>query len=165
MTGRDRIMKSDPLRTQLVKLLTGEQAHLSFADMVAAFPETDYNEKPPHVSYTPWHLLEHLRIAQKDILDFILVDGYQEMKFPDDYWPKQAEKAGKQQWETTIQQFLADNEALQNMVMDPKCDLFALLPWGEPYTLFREIVVVGNHNSYHIGEFAILRQVMQTWKQ
>lgn len=158
-------MNSDPLRTQLVKLLTGEQAHMTFADMVADFPEAYYNEKPPHVAYTPWHLLEHLRIAQKDILDFILVDGYQEMKFPDDYWPQPAEKAGKQQWETTIQQFLADNDALQNMVMDPKCDLFALLPWGEPYTLFREIVVAGNHNSYHIGEFAILRQVMQTWKQ
>jgi hypothetical protein len=159
------MMNSDPLRTQLVKLLTGEQAHMSFAEMVADFPEAYYNEQPPHVSYTPWHLLEHLRITQKDILDFILVDGYQEKQFPDDYWPKQDEKAEKQQWETTIQQFLADNEALQTMVMDPTRDLFALLPWGEPYTIFREIVVVGNHNSYHIGEFAILRQVMQTWQR
>src|SRR5689334_8239744 len=116
-------MTSDPLRTQLVQLLTGAQAHLSFTDMVADFPATYYNEKPPHVAYTPWHLLEHLRITQKDILDFIRVDGYTEKQWPDAYWPQPEETADKQRWDQTIHQFLADNQALQSLVMDPKRDL------------------------------------------
>jgi len=156
-------MKDDSLRTQLVKLLTGEQAHMRFEEAVADFPEKYYNTKPPHVSYTPWHLLEHIHITQKDILDFILVDGYKAKKWPADYWPKKTEKADKKKWGTSIKRFIADTKALQKIVRDPKRDILALLPWGEPYTIFREIVVVGNHNSYHIGEFAVLREVMQTW--
>src|SRR3989338_1967960 len=113
-------MKDDSLRTQLVKLLTGEQAHMRFEEAVADFPEKYYNTKPPHVSYTPWHLLEHIHITQKDILDFILVDGYKEKKWPADYWPKKTEKADKKKWGTSIKRFIADTKALQKIGRGPE---------------------------------------------
>lgn len=151
------------IRKQLVKLLTGEEAHMTFEQAVADFPVEHYNTKPPHVSYTPWHLLEHVRITQRDILDFINVKGYKELKWPDDYWPAKTARANKAKWNKTIMDFITDNKALQQIILDSKRDLFALLSWGEPYTIFRQIVVVGNHNSYHVGEFASLREVMKTW--
>jgi hypothetical protein len=151
------------MRDQLLALLQGGNAHMSFDQAVADFPLAYFNRQPPHVSYTPWHLLEHIRLAQWDILEFIRNPAHVSPDWPEGYWPARDEQADETRWQQTLTAFRADLEALQALVMDPQTDLFAPIPHAPGYTIFREILVVADHNAYHIGEFAILRQVMGTW--
>lgn len=151
-------------REQLRALLHGDNAHMSFSDAVAQFPTEYMNKMPPNVSYTPWHLLEHLRITQWDILDFIRNSHYVAPAWPEDYWPAQDAKADEAAWQHTCTAFQSDLQALEQIVTDPRTDLYTPLPHGTGQTIFREILLVVDHNSYHIGEFAILRQVMGTWR-
>ena len=153
------------LREQLLALLRGGDAHMTFDEAVAAFPLTQINAYPPHVPYTPWHLLEHLRIAQWDILEFIRTPTYVSPPWPEGYWPSREARTDAQGWARTIAAFQADLRALQELVADPATDLVAPLPHAPEYTILREILVVADHNAYHIGEFAILRQVMETWAE
>ena len=158
MMSSDRMM-----RDQLLALLQGGNAHMSFDQAVADFPLAYFNRQPPHVPYTPWHLLEHIRLAQWDILEFIRNPAHVSPDWPEGYWPAPDEPADETRWQQTLTAFRADLEALQALVMDPKTDLFTPIPHAPGYTIFREILVVADHNAYHIGEFAILRQVMGTW--
>ncbi len=151
------------LRHELLALLRGGNAHMSFAQAVADFPLDQINTHPPNVEYTPWHLLEHLRITQWDILDFIRNPQYVYMRWPEDYWPARTARADAAAWQQTIAAFEADNQALQALVAEPATDLFTPLAHGEGQNVLREILVVADHNAYHIGEFAILRQLMGTW--
>jgi hypothetical protein len=151
------------LRTQMLELLRGGHAHMSFDDAVADFPEDRINDYPSGVTYTPWHLLEHLRIAQWDILQFIRDPNHVSPAWPDEYWPPRQAKATPDDWQATLAGFRADHLALETIVEDHKTDLTGDLPHAPGYSVLREIVVVSDHNAYHIGEFAILRQVMQTW--
>ena len=151
------------LRDQLVRVLQGGMAHLTAAEAVADFPLDRINERPPNVAYTPWHLLEHLRIAQRDILAFINNLDYREPKWPDDYWPAADATTDADGWARTIAAFDADFAAVCAIATDPQTDLYARIPWGEGQIILREILLVADHNAYHLGEFAILRQVMQTW--
>lgn len=152
------------LRNEIVTLLRGDNAHMTFADAVAAFPESAMNQRPPNVPYTPWHLLEHLRIAQRDILDYIIADTYTERDWPVDYWPAPDATADRAQWNETVRQFEADLAALIALTEDETLDLNAAVKHATAgQTLARELFTVAAHNSYHIGEFAILRQVMGTW--
>jgi hypothetical protein len=132
-------------------------------EAVKNFPEDAINRFPPNVPYTFWHLLEHIRRTQKDILSYIVSTTYQEMKWPDDYWPKKNEHATPTIWKKTITQFKADLDHLIRIINDPKTDLYAILKNSKKATLFQEIAIIANHNSYHIGEFGILRQVCKTW--
>jgi len=156
--NRDQVV-----REQLLALLRGGHAHMSFDEAVAAFPITHINDYPAHVPYTPWHLLEHLRIAQWDILEFIRNPAHISPPWPEGYWPARETRADAHAWAGTIAAFQADLRALQELVADPTTDLDAPLPHAPEYTILREILVVADHNAYHIGEFAILRQVMETW--
>ncbi len=151
------------LREQLLHLLRGGNAHLTFDEAVADFPPDAMNQRPPNVPYTPWHLLEHLRLAQWDILDFVRNPDYQEMRWPDDYWPAPDAEADTAAWEQTLASFRADLKAVEEIASNPKTDLAATIPHGSGQTVLREILLVADHNAYHIGEFAILRQVMGTW--
>jgi hypothetical protein len=151
------------IRKQLVTLLNSEEAHMCFAEAVADFPAEFMNTRPPNVSYTPWHLLEHMRLAQWDILDFIRNPKYVAPEWPAGYWPPTDSEADPIAWHNTIKQFESDRRALQNLVLDLDTDLYVPIPHGQGQTIFREILVVSDHNAYHLGEFAILRQVMSTW--
>ena len=151
------------LREQLLALLRGGHAHMSFDEAVAGFPLTHINTYPPHVPYTPWHLLEHLRIAQWDILEFIRNPAHVSPPWPEGYWPPRESRADADAWAGTIAAFQADLRALQELIADPGTDLAAPLPHAHEYSILREILVVADHNAYHIGEFAILRQIMETW--
>ncbi|MHB8647908.1 MAG: DinB family protein [Thermomicrobiales bacterium] len=153
------------LREQLLHLLRGGNAHLTFDEAVADFPMTAINARPPNVPYTPWHLLEHLRLAQWDILDFIRNPNYREMKWPEEYWPAPDAEADAAAWEQTLAAFRADLKAIEAIASDPSTDLAATIPHGDGQTILREILLVADHNAYHIGEFAILRQVMGTWEK
>lgn len=157
------MIKDKILREQLLQLLDGRNAHLNFDDAVNNFPAECYNVPAPNVSYTPWHLLEHIRIAQSDILDFIRNPEYEAPNWPDDYWPELGEQADKKTWGETVTAIRTDLDELKMIVEDESNDLTAELPHASGYTILREILVVSDHNAFHIGEFAILRQVMDTW--
>jgi hypothetical protein len=157
-TGADTL-----LREQLLHLLNGGNAHLTFDEAVADYPVTSMNTLFPNGGYSSWHLLEHIRLSQWDILDFIRNPGYQELEWPREYWPSPSARASEANWNETLASFQRDMEALQAIAMDPQIDLHAPIPWGTGQTVLRELLLVADHNAYHIGEFAIMRQVMGTW--
>ena len=156
-------MHRDPLRQQLVRLLDGVDAHMPFEEAVRDFPDDAMNERPPNVGYTPWHLLEHLRLAQADILDYVTNPAYVEREWPREYWPDPTASATRAEWDATIAGFLADRAAIRALIADHSHDLFAVIPGTPGHTLLREVRIVADHNAYHVGEFAILRQVMGSW--
>lgn len=159
------MVENPALRAQLVNLLTVRQAHMDFADAVAGFPVDQVNTRPPGCDYTFWHLLEHLRICQRDILDYIQAADYRWPNFPDDLWPKETAVTDAAGWQSTIDRFLADRQALVAIINDPAVDLFASLPNSGDYqhSIVREIHIIAAHNAYHTGELGILRQVMGLW--
>ncbi len=151
------------IRENLLKLLRGGQAHMDLAEAVRDFPVAHINDIFPNGSYTPWHLLEHIRITQWDILDFIKNPDYEYMDWPKDYWPPRNKKASESQWKETISKYEKDRKFLEKIVTDAKTDLYAKINWGEGQTILREILLVSDHTAYHVGEFAIMRQTMNTW--
>ena len=154
----------DLVRRQLIELLEAKGAHMPFEAAVADFPTDAINRRLPDLpGYTPWHLLDHIRYAQWDILDYIRNRDYLEATWPDNYWPPLGTDATREQFDETIASFHRDRAALRDIVADPSTDLFAVIPDTPGHTIFREIRITGAHNAYHIGEFAILRQVMGTW--
>jgi hypothetical protein len=159
--GSDR--SDELLREQLAELLQHSHAHMSFEEAVADYPMEHINTSFPNNRYSAWHLLEHLRLTQWDILDFIRNPQYHEPAWPQDYWPAPDQQATPEDWQRTIQAFLADQRALRAIILDPQTDLWAPIPQGTGQAIAREIMVVADHNAYHIGEFAIMRQVMGTW--
>jgi hypothetical protein len=159
------LMNTDQaVRNHVLALLDGGQAHMSYEDVVADFPADKINVKPPNVPYTPWHLIEHLRITQWDILDYTRNPNYVAISWPTDYWPEQDAKTDMAGWQKTIDQFLADLAEMRAIVADPKTDLTAPIPYAEHgHTVLREALLLADHNAYHIGELGILRQVMDAW--
>lgn len=157
-------MTDSALRTQVVNLLTLPQAHMTLEDAVANFPLTHINTRPPGVEYSFWHLLEHLRISQWDLLDYIRNPQYQEREWPRRYWPAPDATTDADGWMETIRAFQADRAALAALANDPGTDLHQPIAHGaEGHTILREILLAADHNAYHIGEFGILRQVMGLW--
>lgn len=151
------------LRKQLLSLLKGGHAHMSFDQAVADFPAAHFNDRLPHVPYTFWHLLEHIRIAQWDILEFVRNPKHTSPPWPEGYWPNRDAEADSARWKKTIESFRADLNAILSMVEDPDTDLYAPLPHAKDYNVLREVLLVADHNAYHIGEFAALRGVMDAW--
>ena len=157
-------MSDTALRTQLVNLLTKQQAHMNLDDALKNFPAKDYNTRPPNVEYTFWHLLEHLRICQWDILDYCRNPDYKSIEWPRDYWPAKDATTDAAGWQHTIDQFHADLAELVAIVLDSKTDLYAPIPHGyDGHNILREILVVADHNAYHTGEFGVLRQIVKYW--
>lgn len=152
------------IRQELVHLLMLPQAHMIFEDAVKDFPEHAYNTKPAPLTYSYWHLLEHIRICQFDILDYIVNSDYVTPDFPAGYWRSEESVCTPDEWQQTIDQFYADRQALIDIIMNPETDLQAQIPHAmEGHTIAREVIIVGQHNSYHIGEFGILRQLNGLW--
>ena len=153
----------DVIRVQLIELIDAVGAHMPFDAAVVDFPAAGMNLVVPSGVYTPWHLLEHIRFAQADILDYIRNPTYLEPTWPDNYWPARDAVATPMDFARTIDGFRRDQAALRALVADPATDLTATIPGSPGHTILREIRVVGAHNAYHLGEFAILRQAMGTW--
>jgi hypothetical protein len=155
---------TEETRAQLVDLLLTGNAHMSFAQAVKDYPLAKINDKFPNGEYSAWGLLEHLRLTQNDILEFITNPHYQDKAWPKDYWPDPKTMAAPSDWHHTIEQFHQDQQALVSLIQDQTTDLFARIPHGTGQNILKEILVVADHNAYHIGEFAIMRQVMGTWE-
>lgn len=151
------------LRKELLALLTGGNAHMEFDEAIDRFPQEYRNRKASHVPYSPWQFLEHMRITQWDILEFIRNPKHISPDYPGGYRPHPGKRADQEQWDRTVEGFREDLEALKNIVRDERKDLFAPIPHARGYTIFREILLAADHNAYHLGEFALLRQVMGLW--
>jgi hypothetical protein len=154
----------DELRKQLVLMLRGDQAHMSFDEAVADFPDWAINERAPKVEYTPWALIEHLRRTQIDMLLYIQDPvGYKSPPWPIGYWPDPSETTDAAGFANSCRQFLEDRAQLEQVALDEGRDLSAVLEGTPGHTPLRCLMIIGNHNSYHTGEFASLRQVMGSW--
>ncbi len=136
-------------------------AHLNFDEAVAGFPVELRGAKPTAAPHTPWQLLEHLRLAQWDILDFSRNSAYQEMKFPDDYWPKTEAPPDAAAWDKSVEQFRRDLKSMEELISDPRLDLTARIPHGQGQTLLRETLLVADHNAYHLGQLVFARKTLE----
>ena len=147
------------IRKELLALLKGGNAHMTFDEAVAGFPLEEINRGVPNGNYTIWHLLEHMRITQRDILRFVEDPKHVSPEFPDGYWPKPAATATAGQWKKTIEEIKADTGALEKLVSDPQTDFFGPIPHAKKYTIFREVLLAADHNVFHLSELIILRRV------
>ena len=158
-------MNDTILRQELVNLLIKKQAHIDFKEVMADFPETHLNTVPPNSEYSFWQLIEHMRLAQRDILDYIVADVYHLPSFPEDYWPKRSAQTDLKGWQATIKSFLEDRQALVELILKPETDLFAPLKNSGEYRhcILREIHIIASHNAYHTGALLIMRQSLGIW--
>ena len=149
------------LRDHLLSLLRGEGAHISFDDFIADFPAESCNRKIEGLPYTPWQVLEHMRIAQWDILEFCRDPKHVSPKFPKGYWPRPDELGNANLWNETAEKIRIDLKQMEELVTDPSTDLFAKIPHGNGQTILREALVVADHNSYHLGALAAIGRVVK----
>jgi hypothetical protein len=152
------------VRDQLKKLLAWEDSHVGFDRAVADIPDNLRGKQPAGLPYSPWQLLEHLRLAQHDILEFCRNPNYQELTWPDDYWPASPTPPSAGAWEKSVRQFQDDRQALQELAVDPKVDLAAKIPHGQGQTYLRELVLAADHAAYHIGQLIVVRRLLGNWK-
>jgi hypothetical protein len=165
LDGSNDVMEhNDMLREQLVKLLGWEDAHVNLEAAVEGIPPQVHGARPEGLPYSPWQLLEHLRLTQRDILDFCRDPAYKAPKWPDDYWPKSAIPPTSESWQESVTAFLADREAFVVFITDPRLDLYAKIPHGEGQTYLREVVLVADHSAYHVGELVAVRRLLGVWK-
>ena len=148
------------LREHLVALLDGGQAHIRFDDAIRDWPAELRGAKPPGAAHTPWQTLEHIRIAQWDIVDFSRNPHHETRKWPDDYWPSEEAPESEAQWDRTAARIRLDLDAMKALVEDSESDLFTPFPWGEGQTLLREALLLADHNAYHLGEMMTLRRML-----
>lgn len=152
-----------PLREHLARLLEWEDAHANFSFAVAGLPKGLRGKQPSGLPYSPWQLLEHLRITQHDILDFCVNPNYREMEWPKDYWPPSAEPPSTEAWNESILAFERDRSALQALSRDPAVSLDATIPHGQGQTYLRELLLAADHTAYHIGELIVVRRLLGAW--
>ena len=152
---------SDPLRQHLINLLTKAEAHVDLRTTLNKFPPELRGSKPAGAPHTLWQLLEHMRIAQWDILEFSLNTKHTSPKWPEDYWPKTDTPPDARSWDKSVNQFLANLEGLCDMVNEVKHDLFATIPHGDGQTYLREILLVADHNAYHLGQLVMVRRILE----
>ena len=156
----------DTLVEQLLALLRGGQAHATLAQAVAEFPVEHYGTIPPNLPYSAWQILEHLRLAQRDILNFSSppTGGYHGLQWPDDYWPESAAPAGPAAWEQTLRSIDEDRKAFEQLLLKPGVDLYKPFLWGDGQNLLRETLLIADHNAYHLGELVVVRRLLGIWK-
>ena len=155
----------DQLRAQLADFLDWHGAHADFDAAVKGVPPEHRGAQAEGFPHTLWQLLEHMRLTQRDILDFCRDPHYEEPKWPDDYWPRTAAPPTAGAWDESVAAFRADLEAMQRLAADPAVDLFAKVPHGTGQTYLREVLVVADHNSYHVGQLVALRRLLGIWKE
>jgi len=156
---------NDALRKNVLELLEGKGAHADFDSALKGFPPERAGETPARFPHSAWQLLEHMRIAQWDILEFSRNPEHVSPEWPEGYWPATAAPPNETAWRKSIRAFLADQKAMRALVADPGADLLAPLPHGDGQTLLREALLVADHNAYHLGQFVTLRQLLGLWKR
>jgi hypothetical protein len=158
--------KSDDrqLRDHLLRLLDGREAHASWEDILSDVPPRVRGKKPEGAPYTPWQLLEHMRLAQWDILEFSRSAAHVSPPYPKGYWPETAEPPEDDAWDKSVASFRSDLEEMKALVGRESSDLHARIPHGTGQTLLREALLVADHNAYHLGQIVLLRKMMSAWE-
>jgi hypothetical protein len=152
------------LRKHLVSLLRDEGAHVQFEKAVKGLPLGLRGKRPKGAEHSPWELLEHLRIAQWDILEFTRDPKHVSPDFPSGYWPQAPEPPNDKTWEKSVQHFHDDLRAMVALIEDEKTDLLAPLPHDKDKTVLREALILADHNAYHLGQFVLTRRLLGTWE-
>jgi hypothetical protein len=153
----------DALRTQVSTLLDWQDAHAGYEKVVTGIPAADRGRAPAGLPYSPWQILEHLRIAQVDILDFCRNPDYQNRDWPAEYWPASPAPSRPDAWDESVRRFTEDRKALQALAVDPAIDLFAKIPHGSGQTYLRELLLIADHTSHHLGELIVIRRLQGNW--
>ncbi len=157
-------MPSDrSLRKHLVDLLESGAAHVDFEAAIANLPIDLRGARPESLPHSPWRLLEHMRIAQRDILEFSRDPHHASPKWPEGYWPKGDAPPDEAAWDRSVEAFRADLQAMKELVTNPETDLLAPIPHGQGQTILRETLLVADHNSYHLGQLIIFRRLLGAW--
>lgn len=151
------------LRQQLIDNLRGSNAHTDFAEAIKDFPAELRGMRPKGSPHSPWELLEHMRIAQWDILEFSRDPDHVSPSFPDGYWPAAPEPPDDKAWDRSVNSFCSDLQSLCALIADDATDLFARIPQGNGQTVLREALVAADHNSYHLGQLLLLRRILGAW--
>ena len=152
------------LREQLLSLLKGGGAHADFDTAVGGLPVAARGQRPDGIAHSPWEIVEHMRIAQWDILEFSRNPKHVSPEWPDGYWPKTPAPPTSSAWNESVESFRSDLEAICELVGRGSTDLYAPLPHGDGQTILREALLVADHNSYHLGELVLIRQALGVWK-
>jgi hypothetical protein len=152
------------LREHLRELLIGGHAHLTFEKAIAGLPTELRGAKPPGLPYTSWRLVEHMRIAQWDILRFCLDATHVSPEFPNGYWPDGDAPPDPAAWDRTVTAFWADLQEMIKLVSNAKVDLYAKIPHGDGQTILREALLVADHNAYHLGQLVTVRRLLGAWQ-
>ena len=151
------------VRPSLARLLDWEDAHAGFDKVVSGLPPDLQGKVAPGLPYSAWQLLEHLRIAQEDILQFCIDPEYQERSWPKDYWPKAAAPPSPAAWDRSVAEFRRDREALKRLALNTEIDLTAKVPAGTDQTYLRELLLVADHTAYHLGQLVVVRRALGAW--
>ncbi len=160
-------MKSNPdksLREHLTYLLKGGGAHAAFDDVIAKVPAKLRGVKPQGLPHSPWMLLEHLRLAQWDILEFSRNPKHVSPEWPEGYWPRPGSAPSPAAWKRSVKGFRSDLKAMQALVASPKTDLYRKLPWGDGQTVLREALLVADHNAYHLAQLVDVLRLLGAWE-
>ncbi len=157
---------ADPLRTHLIRALDWEEAHVGFDRAIEGLPPDSRGQRPAGFDHSPWQLLEHMRLAQKDLLDFCVNPQYEHtLTWPDDYWPPPSAAPDQAAWEASVADFKSDRRRLVQLVRDPSIDLLAPVPTGtDRQTYLRAILLVVDHNAYHLGQLVAVRRALGVWR-
>jgi len=156
---------NDPVREQVLALLKGGNAHVSFDNVFKDFPVNLRGVKPNGAPHTAWQLLEHMRIAQWDILEFSRSAKHVSPEWPGGYWPKTEKPPDENAWKKSLASFKRDLKAMEKLVADPKTDLYTRIPHGTGQNIYREALLVADHNAYHLGQLVLLRRLLGAWKE
>ena len=154
------------LLKQITALLRGGQAHAGFDDLVADMPVDLRGVVPDRLPYSAWQLVEHMRITQRDILNFSAppTGGYHALRWPEEYWPKSPEPPSPEAWDRSLAAIRADREQFEQLLGRPDADLTRPFRWGDGQNLLREALLIADHNAYHLGELLVLRRLLGAWK-
>jgi hypothetical protein len=153
------------VREHVLNLLSGRGAYVGFEDAIRDLPEDLRGQKHKDAPHTLWQLLEHMRIAQWDIVEFSHNPAHVSPEFPKGYWPVSAGPGNDDAWNASVTQFRKDLRTMQNIVKDPATDLYAPIPHGDGQTVLREALLVADHNAYHLGQFVFLRRLLGAWSE
>ena len=157
-------MSEKILREYLQKFLNWGDAHTDWKSALAEIPSKARGAKPKGAPYSVWELLDHARLAQRDILEFCRNPKYVSPEWPAGYWPKTPAPPSAAAWEKSVGEFFRDLKEMQDLVADPKTDLYARIPWGDGQTILREALLLADHNAYHLGQIVLVRRLAGTWK-
>jgi hypothetical protein len=149
------------LRKQLVQLLDSQEAHAGFAEAVSDISAQARGRVPPGLPYSAWQLLEHIRRAQRDILDYCVDKDYRPKNWPDDYWPQSPEPPSAGAWSAGVKEYRADRAAFIRLIKNPKIDLFDPVPSNKKHTLLREVILAADHLAYHLGQLMYVRRLVR----